>query len=58
MLLFGSDAKPPGLARHGLSVVLIPMLTVVALIANVTMAGDWGDDCLAYTVTPGRELQR
>jgi hypothetical protein len=46
MLLFGS-----GIAARALGVLFLPLLGVLACIANLSMASDWGDDCLGYTVT-------
>lgn len=54
MLLFGSDVHRPSLPKRILGVLLLPVLGIAALVANVTMAGDWGDDCLGYTVTARR----
>ena len=48
MLLFGSAAE------RALGVVLLPLLGTVACIANLSLSGDWGDDCLGYTVTARR----
>ena len=50
-LLFGSDTRPPSLAKRIAGVLLLPVLGSFACIANLTMARDWGDDCLGYTVT-------
>jgi SAM-dependent methyltransferase len=49
MLLFGS-----GVAKRALGVLLLPILGVFACIANLSLGGDWGDDCLGYTVTARR----
>ncbi len=51
MLLFGSDARPPGIARRMAGALLLPLVGLLSLVANLTMASDWGDDCLGYTVT-------
>lgn len=39
------------LAKRGLGVLLLPLVAVVATIANLSMRSDWGDDCLGYTAT-------
>ena len=51
MLLFGSDTGHPGLLKRALGVLLLPVLGVLACIANLSFRADWGDDCLGYTVT-------
>ena len=50
-LLFGAQAN---LATRVLGVLLLPVLGVLALVANLSMGGDWGDDCLGYTITARR----
>jgi len=52
MLLFGS-----GLGRRAAGVLLLPFLGVIACIANLSFATDWGDDCLGYTVIARRPAQ-
>jgi SAM-dependent methyltransferase len=54
MLLFGSDASKPGAAKRIMGVLLLPVLGVLACVANLSFGGDWGDDCLGYTVTARR----
>lgn len=54
MLVFGSDTHRPSPAKRALGLLLLPVLGAVACIANLTLAGDWGDDCLGYTVTARR----
>jgi SAM-dependent methyltransferase len=49
-LLFGSG----GFFGRALGALLLPVLGVLALIANLTLSGDWGDDCLGYTITARR----
>jgi SAM-dependent methyltransferase len=51
MLLFGAEARKPGPLRYGLGLLLLPVLGILACIANLSFAADWGDDCLGYTVT-------
>jgi SAM-dependent methyltransferase len=51
-LLFGGT----GLAKRILGIVLLPVLGGLACIANLSLAADWGDDCLGYTVTARRAL--
>ena len=54
MLLFGSGANRPGLVKRAFGVLLLPVLGVLAVIANLSLFADWGDDCLGYTVTARR----
>ena len=54
MLLFGSGAHRPGWSRRALGIVLLPVLGLVAGIANLSLHADWGDDCLGYTVMARR----
>jgi SAM-dependent methyltransferase len=49
MLLFG-----PGTVKRAVGLLLLPMLGVLACIANFSFFADWGDDCLGYTVTARR----
>lgn len=49
MLLFGG-----GLGKRVVGVLLLPVLGVVACVANLSLLADWGDDCLGYTVTARR----
>lgn len=46
----------PGILRKAGGLFLSPLLAGGALIANLTMNGDWGDDCLGYTVTATRPM--
>jgi SAM-dependent methyltransferase len=45
-----------GLAKRAIGIVLLPVLGGLACIANLSLAADWGDDCLGYTVTARRAL--
>ncbi len=54
MLLLGSGSRRPGPASRALGVALLPLLGVLACLANLSLAADWGDDCLGYTVTARR----
>ena len=54
MLLFGSDSNRPSAAIQLGGVLLLPFVGALACLANATMGGDWGDDCLGYTVTARR----
>jgi SAM-dependent methyltransferase len=56
MLLFGSDTHRPGPAMRTLGVLLLPIVCVLAGVANLTLRADWGDDCLGYTATARRQL--
>lgn len=56
MLLFGSDTSHPGPAKRALGVLLLPVLGVLAFIANLSLRADWGDDCLGYTVAARRPV--
>jgi len=49
MLLFGTGA-----AKRAIGVVLLPLVGLLACIANLSLRTDWGDDCLGYTVTARR----
>jgi SAM-dependent methyltransferase len=51
MLLFGCN----GLMKKAIGVLLLPLLVVIASIANLSYLSDWGDDCLGYTVTARRQ---
>jgi SAM-dependent methyltransferase len=48
--LFGGG----GPAKRVVAILLLPVLGVLACIANLSLAADWGDDCLGYTVTARR----
>ncbi len=53
MLLFA----PPGrlrFVRRGLGLLLAPLALVLAGIGTMSLRGDWGDDCLGYTITARR----
>ena len=54
MLLLGSDERRPSVLKRVLGVALLPLLGVVAGVANLSLSQDWGDDCLGYTVTARR----
>jgi SAM-dependent methyltransferase len=56
MLLYGSVTSGPGVAKRVLGTLLLPVFGVVAFIGNLSLLGDWGDDCLGYTVTARRTL--
>jgi SAM-dependent methyltransferase len=58
ILLFGSNVSRPGLLKRVFGALLLPMLGVVACIANVSLLVDWGDDCLGYTVLARRKVDR
>ncbi len=48
MLLPGPGARPLRLVA---GVLLLPVVGLLACIANLSFGADWGDDCLGYTVT-------
>jgi SAM-dependent methyltransferase len=50
-LLLGARASG---AKRALGVLLLPVVGALACLANLTLAADWGDDCLGYTVTARR----
>ncbi len=52
MLLLGPGATP---FKAAAGVLLLPLVGLLACIANVSFLGDWGDDCLGYTVTAERQ---
>lgn len=54
MLLFGPRTDSYGTLKRCAGLVLAPLLAATALLANLTMAFDWGDDCLGYSVTARR----
>lgn len=54
MLLFGSGGTLNGLVKRVIGVLLLPVLGILACIANLSLLADWGDDCLGYTVTARR----
>jgi SAM-dependent methyltransferase len=56
MLLVGADTTGP--AKRAIGVLLLLVLGVLACIANASLRADWGDDCLGYTVTARRKVQR
>lgn len=51
-LIFGGA----GLAKRAVGVALLPVLGIIASIANLSLTADWGDDCLGYTVTARKRL--
>ena len=53
-LLFGAGR---GLFSRALGMLLLPVLGGLALIANLSLSADWGDDCLGYTVTSRRPVE-
>lgn len=54
MPLFGAGIGRHRVARRILGCLLLPLLGVVACLANLSLWSDWGDDCLGYTVTATR----
>ena len=54
MLLFGAEEHQLGPAKRLMGLLLLPVLFAVALLAQMTLVADWGDDCLGYTVTARR----
>ena len=54
MLLAGGGGRFRAV-RRAAGVVLLPVLGGLACVANLSMPGDWGEDCLGYTVTARRE---
>ena len=53
-LLLGAGGGVRGWARRAVGIVLLPVLALLAGIANLSLSRDWGDDCLGYTVTARR----
>ena len=53
------DERSPAirLALQCLSIPLLPLLALLAVCANLSLAGGGGDDCLGYTVLAERGLQ-
>jgi SAM-dependent methyltransferase len=54
MLLFCSNPSRPSTVKRILGVLSLPILGVLACIANFSLHADWGDDCPGYTVTARR----
>ena len=55
MLLFDSGSGgAASLGKKLVGLVLLPLLGIAALIGNLTLYQDWGDDCLGYTVAARR----
>jgi SAM-dependent methyltransferase len=53
-LLFGPGRGTSQIARRILGLLLSPLLAAAACLANLTLAADWGDDWLGFTVTARR----
>jgi SAM-dependent methyltransferase len=54
-LLFGARRSLPGCA---LGILLLPIIGLIACVANLSLSMDWGDDCLGYTVMALRPADR
>jgi SAM-dependent methyltransferase len=54
-LLFGGDAVT---VKRVIGVLTLPVLAMLACVANLSLQADWGDDCLGYTVTAKRPAGR
>jgi hypothetical protein len=48
VLFFGANRS---LLGRALGILLLPIIGIIACIANLSLSMDWGDDCLGYTVT-------
>ena len=57
LLLFGAGSGAGHVIGRIAGILLLPVLALVALIANLTLRADWGDDCIGYTVTATRPAQ-
>jgi hypothetical protein len=55
MLLYSSSYRRHNFAKIVLGLLLTPVLGMLACIGNLSLGGDWGDDCLGYTVTARRK---
>jgi hypothetical protein len=55
-LLFGSRRSFTGIAKCAFGTILLPILALLACVANISLHSDWGDDCLGYTVTARRPV--
>jgi len=53
-LLLGTRAGPMRVVQRALGIVSLPIVGILAAIANLTLDDEWGDDCLGYTVTARR----
>ncbi len=51
MLLLGAKVRPRDAGKILAGIVLLPVVAVLACIANLSFGADWGEDCLGYTVT-------
>ena len=55
MLAFGSSSSSLSrLLKGALFLVLSPIAALLALVGNLSLPADWGDDCLGYTVSAAR----
>lgn len=55
MLLLTTDSRVAhGTLKRLTGLLLSPVLLLAALVANLSLRMDWGDDCLGYTVTAKR----
>lgn len=52
LIPLGDPAGHP--ARRLLGLALLPVLGLLGLIGTLSLRGDWGEDCLGYTVTARR----
>jgi hypothetical protein len=55
MLIFGDATGWRRVARLLTGILLLPVVGAIAVVANISMRSDWGDDCLGYTVTAKRK---
>jgi hypothetical protein len=49
-----SGGKLGRILRFGTGIALLPVLAILAVVANLSLNWDWGDDCLGYTVVARR----
>lgn len=46
------------LAMRAAGLLTSPLLVLLAAVANLSLGGDWGDDCLGYTAVARKEASR
>jgi SAM-dependent methyltransferase len=56
ILLLGTRSGLAGVVSIVFGLALTPMLLVAAVIGNLSMSWDWGQDCLGYTVTARKRV--
>jgi SAM-dependent methyltransferase len=57
ILLFGPRKSVTDITKRSLGILMLPILGLLACVANMSLRSDWGDDCLGYTVTASRAIE-